>query len=97
MYIVGVKLGKWLEDVVYETGCGIEDGVTLGNDGTNRRDASELLMYFRDTVKLRDLWMVGGGEEEGVQSLVVVVQLWFKTNDYVVDVFYDVLCWVVVC
>ena len=25
-----------------------------------------------------DLWVVGCGEEEGVQSLAVVVQLWFK-------------------
>ena len=97
MYIVGVRLGKWLQSVVYETSRGVEDGVALGNDGTNRRDAGELLVYFRDAVKLRDLWMVGCGEEEGVQSLVVVVQLWFKANNYVVYVFCDVPCWVVVC
>ena len=35
MYIVGVRLGKWLQSV-YITSCAVEDGFALRNEGMDR-------------------------------------------------------------
>ena len=40
-------------------GPALEDGVALRNEGMDRGDAGELLVYFRYAIKLRDLRVVG--------------------------------------
>ena len=75
--------------------CGwIQYGTALGDDWSNWWNGGKLFVYFRNAVELWSATVVWFRREELVKSFAELKQLWFETDDGIVDESFDFILWV---